>query len=288
MRHKANLILLFVAMIWGTSFIAQDIAAQHGTALLYNGASFFLGGLLLRPFIKKEKQEISKGQWKWMFIAGIALFLASYLQQIGMFYTRVANASFLTSLYIVVTPLLLWVGFRERPNGIEIAAVIAATLGAYLLSTLGQGIAFRFGDILEIAGALFWGMHVIILGKYASRYNAISFASGHFLITGIIQLVIGFFTEDLNLLFGVPVILSTIYRSIFSISVGYTLQIWSQNHTQPTATALILGLESVFAALFAWIILGQNLHPIQIIGCAVILAAALLPQMRLKPAFTMP
>ena len=278
MRFKANLALLLVSIIWGSSFIAQDIAAQYKTAYIFNGASFLLGGLVLRPFIKKNKR--GDGQMQWMFAAGVVLFFASILQQVGIFYTKIANASFLTSLYIVFIPLLMWLAFRERPYLTDSLSVMMATIGTYLLSTLGQGMNFAFGDILEISGAIFWAIHVIILGKFGSRYEAVSFASGHFIITGVINLLVGFIVEDLNILLEIPLILAILYRGIFSVGVGYTLQVWSQNYIHPTNAALILGLESVFAAIAAWIILQQTLFSVQFVGCIIIFIAVLLPQLK--------
>lgn len=279
MRRKANTTLFFVALIWGSSFIAQDIAAQYHIAYLFNSASFLLGGLALLPFIPR-KQKISRTQWKWMLIAGTVLFFASTLQQVGIFYTKIANASFLTSLYIVIIPFILWIGFRERPHWIDALSIAMAITGAYLLSTAGIGLEIKLGDGLEILGAVFWGIHVVILGKFASRYEPISFASGHFIITGIINLLIGLFLENTAQFFIQPLLLATLYRGLLAVGVGYTLQVWSQNHTPPTHTGLILSLEAVFAAIIAWIILGQTLLPIQILGCVIILLAVLFAQFK--------
>ena len=279
MRLKANTALFFVALIWGSSFITQGIAAQYHIAYIFNGASFLLGGLILRPFIS-HKSKISRGQWKWMLIAGLILFLATAFQQVGIFYTKIANASFLTSLFIVITPFLLWIGFRERPHWVDVLSITMAIIGAYFLSTAGIGIKIQLGDGLEILGAIFWGMHIVILGKFASKYDTLSFASGHFIITGILNLLVGFFLEDAKLLLVLPVALATLYRGLLSVGVGYTLQVWSQNHTSPTDAALILGLESVFAATFAWLILEQTLLPLQILGSVIIFIAILLSQFK--------
>ena len=286
MRPKANAALLLVALIWGSSFISQEISARHHITYLFNGASFLLGGLMLRPFVPR-KNIITRGQWKWMFIAGVILFIASTLQQVGITYTQIANASFLTSLYIIFIPFILWIAFRERPRWIDVLAILMAIIGAYLLSTAGVGIQIQsgdttsyLGDILEVLGAVFWGMHVVVLGKFAIKYNAISFASGHFLVTGIITLFLGLILEDPARFLVPPLMFATVYRGLFSVGIGYTLQVWSQNHTASTSAGLILSLESVFAAIFAFILLGQNLLPIQVVGCAVVLLAVLLSQFK--------
>lgn len=278
MRLKADLLLFMVAIIWGTAFVAQGIAGQYGIAYLYNGVSFMLAGLILIPFIPRNT-KISKEQWKWMLIAGVVLCVATALQQVGLLFTKVANASFLTSLYAVFTPFLLWIGFHERPHWVDIIAVSLAGIGAFMLSTGGQ-FQVQAGDALELSGSLFWALHFVVLGKYASRFESISFASGHFIMSGFINFIIGLFVEDVSTLSALPLLGAILYRATLSIGIGYTLQVWGQKHTPPTDAALILGLEAVFAVLAAWLILKQTLFPVQIIGCVMIFVAVLVSQFK--------
>jgi drug/metabolite transporter (DMT)-like permease len=284
MRLKANLTLFAVALIWGTGFISQGIAGKYHVAYLFNGVSFILASLILLPFIPRGK-KISRSQIKWMLIAGVILFFATALQQVGILFTQVANAGFLTSLYAVFTPFMLWLGFHERPHWMDMVAVIAATIGAWFLSTAGNGFQFHQGDSLEVIGAIFWGMHFVVLGKYASRFEPISFASGHFFVTGVLNFIMGLAFESLFLLTPLPLIGAILYRASLSIGIGYTLQVWGQIHTSPTDAALILGLEAVFAGFAAWLVLKQGLVPLQIFGCAIILVAVMFSQLKnLVPA----
>lgn len=278
MRLKADLLLFMVAVIWGTAFVAQGVAGRYGLAYLFNGVSFMLASLILIPFIPRGT-KVPKEQWKWMFIAGIVLCFATALQQVGLFYTKVANASFLTSLYAVFTPFLLWIGFGERPHRLDLIAVTLAGIGAFLLSTSGQ-FQVQAGDALELTGALFWALHFVVLGKYASKFESVSFASGHFFISGFINLLVGLFVEDISTLTLLPVLGAILYRATFSVGIGYTLQVWGQKHTPPTDAALILGLEAVFAVIAAWFLLDQKLLPIQIIGCVVIFIAVFISQFK--------
>jgi drug/metabolite transporter (DMT)-like permease len=278
MRLKADLTLFGVAVIWGSAFVTQGIAGQHHLAYLFNGVSFILAALILIPFIPRGI-KISRGQWQWMLVAGLILFVATALQQVGIFYTQVANAGFLTSLYMVFTPFLLWIGFKENPHWIDLVAVLLASLGAFFLSTAGS-FTFRAGDALEVAGAVFWGLHFVVLGKFASRYDSISFACGHFLVAGLLNFGMGLVFEKLGMLLIPAVIGAILYRATLSIGVGYTLQVWGQKHTPPTDAALILGLEAVFAVIAGWLVLGQSLLTIQLVGCAIILVAVLLSQLK--------
>ena len=278
MRLKADLTLIAVAVIWGTAFISQSIAGQYHVAYLFNGASFILASAILFPFIP-DKRSIKPVQWVWMIIAGGILFIATALQQVGILTTQVANAGFLTSLYTVFTPFILWILFREKPHRLDVVAVIAASLGAYFLST-GGSFQVHPGDALELIGAVFWGLHFVVLGKFATRFEPVSFAAGQFLVGGLLNLLMGLGFEQLSLLSPLPVLGAILYRAVLSIGVGYTLQVWGQRHTPPTDAALILSMEGVFAAIMAWLVLNQALLPLQILGCVIIFAAVALTQFK--------
>ena len=281
MRLKADLLLFMVAIIWGTAFVAQGVAGQYGVAYLFNGISFMLAGVILIPFIPKETRgtKIPASQWKWMATAGVVLFIATAMQQVGLLYTKVANASFLTSLYAVFTPFLLWIGFRERPHWVDMIAVTLAGVGAFMLSTSGKFEA-QPGDSIELLGSLFWALHFVLLGKFAAKFDSVSFAAGHFFISGLLNFIVGLFVEDPSILTALPLMGAILYRATLSIGVGYTLQVWGQKHTPPTDAALILGLEAVFAVIAAWLWLEQTLLPIQVIGCIIIFVAVLISQLK--------
>jgi drug/metabolite transporter (DMT)-like permease len=278
MRLKADLLLFMVAVIWGTAFVAQGVAGRYGVAYLFNGISFTLAAVILIPFIPKGTR-MTREQWKWMFLAGIVLFIATALQQVGLLYTKVANASFLTSLYAVFTPFLLWIGFRERPHWLDMIAVTLAAVGAFLLSTSGSFTLYP-GDSLEIVGSLFWALHFVVLGKFASRFESVSFAAGHFFISGLINLILGLFLEDLSVFTALPLLGAVLYRATLSIGIGYTLQVWGQKHTPPTDAAILLSLEGVFAVIAAWFLLDQTLLIVQVTGCVLIFVAVLASQFK--------
>ncbi len=278
MRLKADLLLFMVAIIWGTAFVAQGVAGQYKVAYLFNGVSFMLAAVILIPFIPRGT-KISADQWKWMLVAGVILFIATAMQQVGLLYTKVANASFLTSLYAVFTPFLLWISFREKPHWLDMIAVTLAGIGAFMLSTSGK-FEVQPGDSIELLGSLFWALHFVVLGKFASKFDSVSFASGHFFISGLINFVIGLFIEDISILSALPLIGAILYRASLSIGIGYTLQVWGQKHTPPTDAALILGLEAVFAVIAAWMLLDQSLVFIQVVGCVIIFVGVLIAQLK--------
>lgn len=275
MRLKADLTLFLVAILWGSAFAAQRIAAQHGSVYFFNGARFLLAALMLLPFALRTK--LGPNQLGWMVAAGSILFVGSALQQAGLLTTSAGNAGFITSLYVVLVPVVIWAGWNEAPAWTAILAVVLAVSGAFLLSTGGQ-FAARAGDVLELAGAAFWALHVVVLGKFAARYEPVAFSAGQLFVGSALNFLLSGIVEHTS--YPVPPALTAaiVYTAVFSLGLGYTLQIWGQRHTPPTDAAIILSLESVFAAVAGWLVLSERLELPQILGCLFILGAVVLSQ----------
>ena len=291
MRLKADITLFIISIIWGSAFVAQRVAGQVGSVYIFNGARYLLAGLVVLPFAWRALRTVNgvgqaksltylpRDQYKWMLIAGFFLFLGSALQQAGMQYTTAGNAGFITSLYVVLIPVLLFFFFGEKPHWLFIVAVVLAMAGAFLLSTGGKLDTVQFGDLLELIGALFWAFHVIVLGKYASNFESMSFSVGQLLICGSLNLVLGIIVEPIPV-FNSSILFAIGYTAFLSLGLCYTLQIWAQKHTPPADAALILGLESVFAVLSGWLLLNERLVGIQVLGCVMIFAAVILSQFK--------
>jgi drug/metabolite transporter (DMT)-like permease len=253
-----------------------------GSVYLFNGARYLLAALVVLPLAARVRRisnpTYSRAQFKWMFVAGFLLFLGSALQQVGLVHTTAGNAGFITGLYVVLVPIVLFIGWRERIHWLSIAAVGLAAGGAFLLSTGGR-FELRAGDALELVGALFWTFHVIVLGKYASKFEAMSFSVGQLVVCGLLNLGVGAFVESAPA-FEWSLVAAVIYTALFSLGLCYTLQIWAQRHTPPADAALILSLESVFAVLSGWLLLDERLAAIQVLGCVLIFVAVLLSQFK--------
>lgn len=275
MRFKADLALLCVSVLWGSAFVFQRMVGEQGSVYYFNAFRFFLGAFILLPMIWK-KTEISGGQWLWMGIAGAILFSAAALQQAGIQYTTAGNAGFITSLSVVIVPFVLLVGWRERPRWLAMVAAGLAGVGAYLLST-GGSFEIRKGDTLELLGALFWSLHFVILGKFAVRFPSIHFAAGQYLVAGLLNFLIALLVEQPH--FNEIFVGAVVYTALFSVGLGYTLQVWAQRYTPPADAAIILSLEAVFAVLSGWLFLSERLNLIQIIGCSFILGGVFLTQL---------
>lgn len=292
MRLKADLTLLSVSILWGSAFVAQRVAGQLGGVYYFNGVRYFLAALVVLPFalwarrIDNPPHDVPRTKFKWMLVAGSLLFIASALQQAGMLYTTAGNAGFITSLYVVLIPIVLFLMWGEKQHWTYLVAIGLAGLGAFLLSTEGrlavsftEGFEVRAGDALELGGALFWAIHVIVLGKFAAKFEAVSFSVGQLAVCGFLNLLTGVLVED-GITFNAPIVFAIAYTAFLSLGLSYTLQIWAQKHTPPAEAALILSLESVFAVLAGWLILDERLGTIRIFGCALIFVAVMLSQIR--------
>ena len=284
MRLKADLTLFAISIIWGSAFVAQRVAGQVGSVYIFNGVRYLLAALVVLPFAYRSfrasgpAQNISSSQYKWMIIAGFFLFIGSALQQAGVKYTTAGNAGFITSLYVVFIPILLFLFYGEKPHWVFVLAVLIAGVGAFLLST-GGSFEVRFGDLLEVIGAFFWAFHVIILGKYAHQFESMTFSVGQLAVCGLLNLLLGLVVEPMPVFDG-QFLFAIGYTAVLSLGLCYTLQIWAQKHTPPADAALILGLEAVFAVISGWLILGERLAALQALGAVMIFSAVILSQFK--------
>ena len=278
MRLKADFLLLFVTILWGSAFAVMRFAAGHGTVFFLNGSRFMLGALILLP-LAKLKGAFNRTNLIYVGLAGFALYAGVAFQQAGLATTTAGNGGFITSLYIVIVPFILWLFWRERPSALTGIAVLIAIIGGFLLST-GGSFKVRGGDALIFAGSFFWAMHVVVVSKMQGKIGALPFAFGQFAVCGLLNLVTGLFVEHPTQAEMLVVLPAILYTGVFSIAIGFTLQVIAQKHTPANDAALIMSMESVFAVLFGWLFLHEMLVPIQIAGCVLILLAVALVQFR--------
>ena len=283
MRLKADLVLFLVAVMWGSCFAAQRVAGQLGSAYYFNGFRYLLAGVVVLLFsllrrrgsASRDSDRVPPGQYKWMLVAGTLLASAAALQQAGVLYTTAGNAGFITGLYVVLVPIVLFLGWRDRLRWQSVACAVLAAAGAFLLST-GGSFRFHKGDTLELAGAFLWALHVIVVGKFGSRYSALSFSAGQLIVCGVMNSLAAVLFE--NFVFTTSLAAAIVYTAVMGAGLGFTLQVWAQKHTPPTDAALIMSLEAVFAVIAGWLYLDERLTALQMIGCTVILVAIGLSQ----------
>ncbi len=275
---QADALLLFTAMIWGTGFVAQRLGMDAVGPMLFNALRFALGALVLLPFVMRPGFVVQLGAGlRGGIAAGAVLFCGAAFQQVGIIYTSVANAGFITGLYVIFVPLIgLALGHRT-PSGTWLGATLAV-VGLYFLSVT-ESFTVVYGDALQLAGALFWAAHVLVLGHYATRINPLQLAFLQFVVCSLISLVAALITEEIDMASIQAASGAILYSGLVAVGVGYTLQVVGQKKAPPAHAAILLSLEAVFAALAGWLILGETLGLRALLGCALMLCGMLVAQL---------
>lgn len=281
-RFSANILLLLAALIWGSAFVAQSTAMDSMGPLTFTGLRFVLATLAVAPLAYLEYRRmrpIITARHLWLIlVTGVCFFLGLALQQVGLLFTTVTNSGFLTALYVVFTPLLALLMFRQSVHPAVWPAACLSLAGAWFLGHSLAGL--NWGDGLTILSALFWAFQVILLGLVLADLSAaIVVAALQFAVVAVLGTLSGVLTE--------PQILSALsetwfelfYTGIMSGGVAFTLQAVAQRYTPPSDAAILLSSESLFAALAAMIILSERLPFQGWLGCAAIFAAILVVQL---------
>lgn len=285
---KSDALLMLTATIWGFAFVAQRVGMEYVGPFTFNGVRFALGSLSLVPLMllkrknpsaiaallpPADRQTVAWGGA----LAGLVLFMGASLQQVGLVHTTAGNAGFITGLYVVIVPLLglFW---RQRPDlGTWIGALLAAA-GLYLLSVTAA-FEIAFGDLLVLVGAFFWAAHVLIIGWLSPRIESIQLACIQFAVCSLLSLITAAALETMTLQGLMGAALPILYGGLLSVGVAYTLQVVAQRDARPAHAAIILSLESVFAALGGWLLLGELLSARALAGCSLMMAGMLLSQL---------
>ena len=284
--HQANLLLLLTAVIWGGGFVAQRLGMQQLDPYIFNGFRFLIGALTLAPVIllrKKKNQAGNTDLRKTLiigFVAGLFLFFGATFQQLGLVSTSAGKAGFITGLYVIIVPIL-GIFWRDRaPLNTWIGAAFAVS-GLYFLSVT-QGFNFAPGDGYVLLGAFFWALHVQFIARFSPRVDTIQFSFVQSLITSLISFIIGFFIEDFSLENVIAAAVPIFYGGVISIGIAYTLQVIGQQNAKPTSAAIILSLESVFAAFWGWLILKEGLSLRMLLGSILMLTGMMISQFQYK------
>lgn len=279
-RPLATTLLLVCTMFWGFAFIAQKSAMDSMGPLTFAGVRYVLGGLLVLPLalyeIRRKPIALTRTHWLFILAMSTVFFLGSWLQQAGLATTTATNGGFLTGLYVFFVPLLGFVLFRSRAHPIIFAGVPLALVGIYFLN--GGGLdTFNAGDGLIVCSAVFWAMHVILLGHVARLTGLPIFVSCvSFLFAGLAasSFALGMETPTLSAISSGW--LEIAYAAVLSTAVGFTFQAIGQQHVPPANAAIILSAESLFAALGGAIVLGERLPPVGYAGAVLIFVAILI------------
>ena len=285
---RANILLLIAAILWGFAFVAQRAGMKYVEPFAFNGVRFALGSISLIPLILNQKRrhgdDSKPGNGKVFILGGLlagsVLFIGSSLQQIGIVYTTAGKAGFITGLYVIIVPILGLL-VRQQPGIGTWAGAALATVGLYLLSVTGKFTISR-GDLLVLTSAFFWAIHVQIIGWLSTRTNTIKLAFFQFAACSILSLIAAAFAEVITVQRLLKAIIPILYGGFVSVGVAYTLQVVAQRYTHPSHAAIMLSLETVFAAVGGRLILSEKLSLRGFIGCALMFVGMILSQLNIK------
>ena len=296
---KSPALLFLTAVVWGVAFVAQSVGMDYVGPFTFNCIRCLIGAVVLVPciwFLDRWKQRLdgascgreaagapggaSDGSHALLaggVCCGLALFVASNLQQIGIQYTTVGKAGFITALYIVMVPVFGI--FLKKRAGIRVwVSVALAVAGLYLLCITDR-LALGKGDILVLLCAVVFAVHILVVDHFSAKTDGVRMSCIQFLVCGLLSGVCMLITEHPEMRLILQAWQPILYAGVFSCGVGYTLQIVGQKGTDPTVASLILSLESVVSVLAGWLLLGQRLSVRELGGCALMFAAILLAQM---------
>ena len=300
---KGVTLLLIGSFIWGTTFVAQSVGTNHLDAFSFNCVRNFIGVFALIPVllwqvcIKKKdmntvqitnscmtspihelKAVFTKDLLLGGVICGTALCLASNFQQLGIESSTVGKSAFITTLYIVLVPLLGLFLRKKLPLQIW-CGVILAMIGLYLLCMKNEAFVLELGDIYLLLCAFFFTVQITAVDYFAPKVNCIALSMMQFFVTAILSGVCMIVHElpTWNAIYGAAIPL--LYAGVLSSGVAYTFQIIGQKHLAPTVASLIMSLESVFATLAGWVVLNEILSTKELIGCGLVFTAVILTQL---------
>lgn len=286
----ANCLLVLVALIWGCGFVAQSVGMDYIRPFTFNGVRNLISGVVLLPvmfFMDKHRKKngvaspttSKKKLWLGGLLCGLALCVASALQQIGISMpgTTSGKAGFITALYIVLVPVLSLFLKKSAPAFVWLGVALA-TVGLYLLC-ITEDFSITQGDFYLLLCALMFSVHILIIDHFSPLVDGVRMSCIQFFVTGIICLVCAFIFETPRLQDILAASIPLLYAGVLSSGVGYTVQIIAQKNTSPTVASLLLSLESVFAVLCGWLLLNEILSAKEMFGCVLVFVAIILAQL---------
>lgn len=281
--HKSQLYLLLAAAIWGFAFVAQIVGMEKLGPFSFMAARFGIGCLAVAPLLLWLKPEAHhKPSWliPSSLLAGGFLFTGAAFQQVGLQDTSAANAGFITSLYIVFVPLAGLLMGRRAGWPVYCGAALAFG-GLYFLSVSEQFTVSK-GDWRQLAGALGWTGHVLVIGWLSKHCDPIRLAIGQYAVVALLSSVGAFSLEQPTLEAISHSWLPIAYTAVLSTGVAFTLQIVGQKNVPESQAALIMSSEAVFAAFGGWLLINEVLTQRGYLGCALMLAGIVLAQINIE------
>ena len=292
------ILMLLAAFIWGTAFIAQSKGLEKIGNFTFLSFRSYLAVAALLPvsiitYKKDKKNKIGENKKNSRFfskrlivssiICGTMLFFGNAAQQLGIVNSGVGKSGFLTTLYILIVPLIGLIVFKRKVNPVLWICIGIALVGMYFLCVTQSG-GIGFGDVMLVICALCFSIQITAVDHYISTVDGIRLSLMQFVVCGLISTVVMLFTEQLEFSALLDSWFAVFYAGVMSSGVAFTLQILSQEHLNPVVASLIMSLESVFAAL-SGAVFGERLSRNEIIGCCLVFTAIIISQLPTEKLF---
>ena len=293
-KNLFNVILLTIgALIWGSAFIFQDLGMNYIEPFTFNvfrclSCTLFLviASLIIHLINKKKNNENkinyqNKDLIKGSIVSGIFTALPMRTQQIGILLEGAGRSGFITSLYIVFVPIIGLL-FGKKVSPFVLIAVVFSLTGLYLININGGEFKFSIGSLFLLGCAIFYALQIIAIDRFTNKCDSIKLTAGQFLISGLLQIPFMFILESPTISNIISGLIPILYCGILSSGIGFTIQIYTQKHLDPTVASVIMSLESVFSIIFASIILKERYSIFEIFGCITIFISVILTQIPMK------
>ncbi|NLY09771.1 MAG: DMT family transporter [Tissierellia bacterium] len=276
----ANLGLLFMAIVWGFGFIVTKDSIDIVTPMQIMVIRFAIGAVGLFVVFMPRVLKSSKDTIKSGAILGVLVFVSYTLQTIGIKYTSASNNAFLTTIYVIIMPWLVFFTTRQKPGKVTIIASVVTFIGVGLMSIQDE-FSINYGDILTVLGALVFGLHLLRVSIYSRNYDPIALATIQLAVCAVLSIISTLiFDPPMSLdLFKSSAKWAILYLGIVNTFLTFLLQFICQKYTTPISASLIMSLESVFAAVFSYLFLDERLAIQAIIGAALILISIFIAQL---------
>ena len=289
---RGSVALIAAAFVWGMAFSAQSNAMRYIQPFTFVFLRSTITSIvllavisLLRRFNVRRNAEGSialKAHLRPGALAGAFLAMATILQQVGLVYTTPAKSGFVTALYIVIVPVLgIFMGRHVRS---VLWIGLALSLTGMILLCVQTDLSVNIGDLFTLGSAFMFSCQILLVARCAASLDALKLSAVQFAACAIVSGIAAFLFETPRLEGMLACWTSILYVAVFSGALGYTLQMVGQKYTDPTLASLLMCLESVFAALGGWMLLGQSLSRRELLGCALMLAASVIAQLPDHPS----
>ena len=288
-EFKASILLFITSIIWGLALVAQTkgmeyigpftfTAARSVIAIIFLYLTYIFFNKTSKTY-REQKFDMNK-TLRGGVLCGLVFTVAMNLQQYGLVYTTAGKASFLTALYIVFIPIIgIFLG--KRINRKLFICIVLAMAGTYLMSVKGS-LNMNIGDIITILSAIVFAVHILMLSEFSKETNAVLVSMLQFIVCGIISLIMALLFEDISMDTILKSYVPILYVGILSSGVGFTIQLMALKDLDPVIASMISSLESVFGAIFGWIILSQKMSEKEIFGAIIIFVATLVAQLPIE------